>query len=625
VQENAREIRDKVLQYLMVRRTRSEIEKYFGEDLKAQKLRFPEVRNPEPVFYELNDEENEIFIKTIELITKDFKYARYMPLIYYKGEDASQPEVQAQRNLGKFMKILMVKRLESSFYAFRNTLERFINSYEHFIKEFDKGNVYVSKKYSAKIFEFLENDNDVAIQRLVDEDRAQRYAAKDFTPEFKKDLESDLATLKEISKMWQSVKRDPKLLKFIDVLLSNPILKENKIIIFTESKETAEYLGKNLGSKFPDQVLTFTGGSNASTREKVTQNFDAKVRFPKDDYRILVATEVLAEGVNLHRSNTVINYDIPWNPTRLMQRVGRINRVDTKFDIIYSFNFFPTQQANDQIKLKEAAEAKIQAFIQMLGTDAQLLTEGEAIESFSLFNRLTSSKTITGEGEEEDSELKYLQIIRNIRDNDPELFEKIKRLPKKARTARANDDSNNAALTYFRKGKLHKFYLSSTSTTDELDFFTAAKVLEADESIKRDKLGKDFYDYLKKNKEEFENSTIEELPEVKMRGGRDSSTIILRMLKSNEMKYFPKFTDEDEHYIKEVIRLIEEGGLPKQTTKTLVKELSKETNPMTILAKLKFNIAENFFIETPVENAAQTAGPREVILSEYLAGNKTNG
>ena len=166
------------------------------------------------------------------------------------------------------------------------------------------------------------------------------------------------------------------------------------------------------------------------------ENFDARARSPKDDYRILITTEVLSEGVNLHRSNVVINYDIPWNPTRLMQRVGRINRVDTEFDRIYSFNFFPTEQSNEQIKLKEAAEAKIHAFITLLGADARLLTEGEDVESHELFNRLISRKTITGEDEGEESELKYLQVIRGIRDSNPDLFEKIKRLPKKARTAK---------------------------------------------------------------------------------------------------------------------------------------------------------------------------------------------
>ena len=149
-------------------------------------------------------------------------------------------------------------------------------------------------------------------------------------------------------------------------------------------------------------------------REIVIKNFDAKAKQPKDDYRILVSTEVLSEGVNLHRSNIVINYDIPWNPTRMMQSVGRINRVDTKFDMIYTFNFFPTTQSNDEIKLKEAAEAKINAFLTLLGGDAALLTEGEPIGSHELFNRLVSKKTITGEDEGETSELKYLTLIKNI-------------------------------------------------------------------------------------------------------------------------------------------------------------------------------------------------------------------
>ena len=102
-----------------------------------------------------------------------------------------------------------------------------------------------------------------------------------------------------------------------------------------------------MDKKNPGEALVFTGTSSQSVRNTIIENFDAKVRFPKDDYRILITTEVLAEGVNLHRSNVVINYDIPWNPTRLMQRVGRINRVDTKFDKIYTFNFFPTEQSND--------------------------------------------------------------------------------------------------------------------------------------------------------------------------------------------------------------------------------------------------------------------------------------
>ena len=125
VQANAKETREKVLKFLMIRRTRTEIEKYYGEDMKQQGLKFPEVQDPEPLFYKFNKQENEIFDETIRLLVAEFKYARYKPLTYYEGKRDEQ-ELQSQRNLAKFMKILMVKRLESSFHAFRLTLDRFI-------------------------------------------------------------------------------------------------------------------------------------------------------------------------------------------------------------------------------------------------------------------------------------------------------------------------------------------------------------------------------------------------------------------------------------------------------------------------------------------------------------------
>jgi hypothetical protein len=95
---------------------------------------------------------------------------------------------------------------------------------------------------------------------------------------------------------------------------------------------------------------------------------------------------------------------------------------------------------------------------------------------------------------------------------------------------------------------------------------------------------------------------------------------VLRVLKSNQIKYFPGYTEDDELYIRQVIKLIEEGGLPKQTTKTLQKKLSKGVNPIKILGILRKNIPSEFFKEPAAESAAQTAGPREVILSEYLVG-----
>lgn len=625
VKENAKEIREKVLKYLMVRRTRSEISKYFAEDLNNQAIKFPSVESPEPLFYELNDVEDDIFNKTIELIARKFKYARYTPLLYYKG-GIDQLEKQSQKNMGKFMKILLVKRLESSFFAFKNSIERFIHSYEMFIGEFEKGNVYVSKKHTNKIFELLENDDDQAIQRLIDERKADRFGSKDFTDEFIKDLQSDFEILKQVETLWQKVNRDPKLITFVNQLAKNRILKDNKLIIFTESKETAEYLTKKLNDKFPGESLCFTGGSGEATRDKVIDNFDAKVRHPKDDYRILVSTEVLSEGVNLHRSNVVINYDIPWNPTRMMQRVGRINRVDTRHDTIHTFNFFPTKQSNDQIKLKEAAEAKINAFLSLLGGDAALLTEGEPIGSHELFNRLISRQVLTGEDETEESELKYLFLIKNIRDKKPELFETIKKLPKKARTSKTDVDNKDSLITYFRRGKLQKFFIArDTKGAHELDFISAAKLLESKSEERRQKLPGRYYELLDKNKEAFIFTTTEEMTEPHTRRGRDSATNILKILKAT-MKNTRQFTDEQELYLKKVFTQLEEGGLPKQTAKETFKALDalKQDlmNPFKVLATLQTHIPERLLEGHYSEQNPAVFGKREVILSLYLTESK---
>ena len=435
VQANAKATREQILKHLMIRRTRNEIMKYYEEDLKLQGLKFPEINDPQPLFYKFNKTENDTFNETIQLIAGAFTYARYKPLTYYEGKRDNR-EIQSQHNLAKFMKILLIKRLESSFHAFRLTLKRFINSYERVIKEYYKGHVYISKKHINKIFELLETGNQDEIDRLLEEDKAERLEAKNFNTDFIGDLENDLKILQQIQQQWKQVKRDPKWLALRDLLRNNPELKQGKLIIFTESRETAEYLHKCLKKTTGNEVLLFSGSSDDAVRKKVIANFDARAYQPEDQYRILVATEVLSEGVNLHRSNIVINYDIPWNPTRLIQRVGRVNRVDTKFDMIYTFNFFPTEESNDLIKLKEAAEAKIHAFIEMLGADARLLTDGEEIKSHDLFAKLTSKKTITGEDEEEESELEYLTEIRAIRDSHPDLFARIKRLPKKARSTR---------------------------------------------------------------------------------------------------------------------------------------------------------------------------------------------
>lgn len=634
--QNAQKIRNRVLKYIMVRRTRSEIEKYFADDLKRNNVKFPEVEDPKPFYYQLNDQEDSIFMETVKLITQKFTYARYTPLLYLT-KPISQLEEQSQRNMGGFMKVLLVKRLESSFHAFRNSIDRFICSYDRFIKEYNNGNVYVSKDYINKIFELLDEGDDEAIQKLIEEGKAEKHSANDFNPDFIKNLQNDFKILQQIKSMWANVNRDPKIETLLDNLETHKLLKNKKIIIFTESKETAEYLTEEINKKFGKVALLFHGNCPEVVKDAVIDNFDAKARHKKDNYRILVSTEVLSEGVNLHRSNIVINYDIPWNPTRLIQRIGRINRVDTAFDKIYTFNFFPTKQADSEIELTNIARSKIEAFLTLLGGDASILTEGEPVSSHELFDKLLSKKLLT-EDEEEESELKYLRIIEEIRDKHPELFEKIKRLPKKARSSKSllNESikeitSYPSLVTFFRKGKLMKFFISDREKEEslEIDFITAAKILESSKDEKREKLPIDiYYELLDKNKTAFYNATIEELIGIpQRRGGTDSSRRLLRILKITQ-KNSKQLTEDQEEYLKKVINRLESGTLPKKTIQRVLRELGtigKELleNPLKVIGILQKHISNTLLRSHYAETSAITEGKREVILSMYL--NRENG
>ena len=222
--------------------------------------------------------------------------------------------------------------------------------------------------------------------------------------------------------------------------------------------------------------------------------------------------------------------------------------------------------------------------------------------------------------------MKYLQIIKNIRDKDPDLFEKIKYLPKKAHTGKIDNEHKGSLLTYFRRGKLEKFFIIKVNEkTKELDFLSAAKLMESDLEEKRQKLPEAFYELLDMNKEAFIFSTTEEMVEsrFKGKGGRDSATNILKMLKLT-LKNTRQLTEEQELYLRKVVKQLEEGGLPKQTTKGVLNALDElkhdVMNPLKVLATLQTHIPKRLLKGHYVEYSTVVFGKREVILSLYLSG-----
>jgi len=618
--ENAKIIRERVLKYLMVRRTRKEIEQYYGEDLKTQGMKFPEVVNPTPVFYEFNSEESQIFSSTVTMITEKFKYSRYTPFLYLKNKTADQ---QGQKNMMKFMRMLLIKRLESSFYAFQKTLDRFIFSYEHFINELQNNQtVYVSKKYTQKIFDYLEQDDFESIEKIIESGKADKYDGADFDDNFIEDLQYDLQTLKQIRDLWKTVTRDPKILAFKNKLAKDPVIKDSKLIIFTESQETARYLYENLQDIFPNQIIKFSGENSSKEREEVMNNFDDNAKNKKDTYKVLITTDILSEGTNLHRSNVIINYDIPWNPIRIMQRVGRINRVDTKFDKIYTYTFFPTDQSNDEIKLRECAEAKIQSFISLLGADAKLLTEDEEPEGHSLFSKMNSFEAIEGETEIE-SDLGYLQLIRKIRDEQPDLFEKIKKLPKKARSARKSLSEKFGLLTYFRKEKLQKFFWvenDEKKLSQEIDFLQTAKLLEANVSELAQSLDNQYYELLEKNSMKIEE--VMEGEEYDFLSEKNNNSILHQLLLSKPIRDFSGFSPEDRDYLNKVKMQLNDDNIPKKVKQNLFNKIKNSPkileNPLKLIEILKETISDDFLSDINNNSKIDNASKKEIILSEYF-------
>ncbi len=625
IKEVSNEIKNSILRYVMVRRTRTDVIKFFKDDMQKQGLVFPDVDNPQQIIYKYEGKLETVFNETIKFLHL-FTYARYTPLLYYVGNKVlSEFEKQQQRNVGGFMKGILVKRLESSFHAFRQSVDRFIDSYERFIDMYHNGTVYISKK--VNVYDLLDNDDIEKLESLVDEDKASKYDSKDFRKEFAEKLDFDLQILRDIKELWKTVNNDPKLEQFITELTTTKALKKNKIVVFTESKETGDYLYEALIEKFPKQVMFYSsiGGRHSNktltsnhtvSRDLIKSNFDPNHKEYLDDLRILIATDVLAEGINLHRSNVIINYDLPWNPTRVLQRAGRVNRLGSQFSTIHIFNFFPTTQSDEHLGLELNITNKIQMFHDILGEDAKYLTDGEEIGSQELFNTLNNKQAYTGEGEGGDSELKYLELMRKIRDENPDFFKKIKELPKKARSGFVNQKLEaNQLFTFFRIGKLKKFYQNKNGNSTEVTFFDAVHNLECSPLTKRAKIPEDYYHLLHTNKSRFElDSTVGDEP-ADSTGGRSNAKYIENRLKDKSFRNFKTFTDSDEEFIEGVKNMLANGTIAKRTAQDIKKELEKTIDPIEVLHVLRKHI-RSIAIENNGSN--KSLQRREVILSGYL-------
>ena len=579
----ANEIRS-IISPLVIRRSRIDLKEIpeYAEDLKQQNIQLVIPNDPVELDYDLSSLKD-LYLETLDRISENdkkkadgkyrFKAARYSPVLYLREdlkeelskllEEKTGVELNLlfgrQANVAKFMRRLLVRRFESSEYAFRMSLEYMINSSNQILKWIEnKKKMPVYKKGNLPdVDDFYKTDDDG--NELITE-TYEKYEQRGFfeidmkyiKDSFVEDIKADMALLLEIQKKWfgkeGEIKTDPKLESF-KAILQSQLNKEpkRKIIVFTEFADTADYLGKEL-QDYGLPVFKYTS-ADASQGNKgvINANFNAgeKKEYQKDDYKILIATDAISEGYNLHRAGTVINYDIPYNPTRIIQRIGRINRINKKvFDELYIYNYFPTDVGESETRTKEISTLKMAMIHAIMGEDTKVLTKDEEIQSYFL----EQYRKEMAKSEEVSWDVKYQKILNAAKGT--EVFEEAMQLPHRARTGRSTEKPRSGVLMFGKKGNDFVFKLgNSEGLVIQLTAEEAIGLFEADMSEKPATLSDSFEPAYQVTKSHLFSSDVKDKNEKARLEAMQKVKVMLNR------KALP--TD----YLKDLMKVIQNDGL----------------------------------------------------------------
>jgi superfamily II DNA/RNA helicase/HKD family nuclease len=606
------EIRRNVIEPITIRRTRKDLENIpeYKEDLEAQGIKFPKVEPPQKIEYIMDDHLNELFEKTVgyligsggneesiedineEAEDNKLTYARYQAIAGLKPEIANDLYENAEKvskNLAFIMKTQLIKRLESSFDAFKISLARFQTATDRMIAMFDNDKIFIAPDTDVnKLLDkgWSEEEIEQEVERLSEENPKNKiFNADNFRPEFIEALKKDKALIDELVNDWSQIKNDPKLEVFLKKLKTQFLNKqtnvEGKLVIFSESTDTVHYLQKALQEAGRKDLLVITADNRKRLYETIVSNFDANYPSQKqaNDYNVIITTEVLAEGVSLHRSNVIIHYDTPWNSTRLMQRIGRVNRIGTKADAVYNYVFYPSAQGDLQLRLNKTALMKIQAFHTAFGEDNQVYSESEILDEIKLFNQDALQ-------EEEDERLKYLYLLRRFRNENKAWFNKIKKLPLKSRTGRntaviEKNELQNSTAAFFKTDKKFEFYwISSDNQPREVSPLEAFKIFEADQQEKPAALIENHHAQVAAAMEHFQ--TVEHQLVASQTDPAALGGVAQRAKKFlSELVKYQQVSDQQKEYIHKIIALIDIGrfaNLPSDVDRLQRKQQREKLN-----------------------------------------------
>lgn len=412
-----------------------------------------------------------------------FALAIYNPLSYRVARsDEEDFETGRQKQVVSLIRTLFLKRFESSAKAFEESCWRLLHKLltwaeVHAERDHDKHRLDRWKAKHAKLLEqvghrdsvqpeFWADDED-AVEFITPDDRAAVEVLDSETFRIADMLDDTLDDLEQVTEFLRLVKdvrpeRDSKLSALVKLLRNEKDLKGHKVIIFTEFSDTAAYLEKHLRARGLEQIERIDGSSSQKQRSDVIHRFapfynHAKPPAPERAINTLVATDVLAEGLNLQDANRLINYDLHWNPVRLMQRIGRIDRrrdPDTEAKILAAhpefegsrntiayWNFLPPDELETLLSIYNRVNRKTLVISKAFGIEGRKLLHPD--DDFDPVKEINEQF----EGEQTPSEKLALEYDKLAKEH-PDLIERLPNYPLKTFSGKASPAPDTRAVFF---------------------------------------------------------------------------------------------------------------------------------------------------------------------------------
>ena len=616
----------------MVRRSRLDLQDIpeYAEDLKQQNIQLVLPNDPGELEYDLS-ELKDLYLTTLDRISKSegssndvyrFKAARYSPALYIREELkenlAQELEdktgvkfnllIGRQANISSFMRHLLVARFESSVAAFQSSLGYMIQSSEHMLRWIEKRNkIPVFKKGNLPDVEAFYDSSDDNMDEI--EELFEKYEAKGFfeidmkyvKDDFVSDVQADIQLLKNLREQWfgkeNTIKSDPKLDSFIQIIQKQMENEPNrKLIVFSEFADTVNYLGEAL-VKAGLPVMKYTSAdATPVNKDRIRANFDAglKLSMQQNDFHILIATDAISEGYNLHRAGAIFNYDIPYNPTRVIQRIGRINRINKKvFDELYIYNYFPTDVGEAETRTKEISTIKMAMIHAIMGEDTKALTKEEEIKAFF---KERYRKEIA-HNEEASWDTPYRKLLNSLKGTD--IYDKAIELPHRARTARKVEKPKKGVLMFGRKGDDFVFKIGDTTNTPVMiPAEEAIALFEARKEEEPADLSNDFDATYQRVKASLFNSDVSE---------RNEKDILNALAK---IKIFKREQYLSKDYLEDLIQVIKTDALSGYEIRYITQLAPKDAGKLPLKISTEY-LARIIATQNKVDNSEETLILRE--------------